>query len=100
MESSCPKCGSRDLLDDGSCRICEWKPVGAKWRTFPQVQGFRVCVGDGIRREQWVDAEGRSVVTRHERAGVFGIEAALGVCQEWFRLYGERCLLEPVFVES
>ena len=68
--------------------------------TFPQVQGFRLCVGDGIRREQWVDGEGRWLVTRHERAGVFGIEAALGICQEWFRLYGERCLMEPVFVDS
>lgn len=26
MEDMCPKCGSTDLLTDGSCRNCGWSP--------------------------------------------------------------------------
>lgn len=57
MPNTCPKCGSRDILPDLSCRICLWKP-----RSFPSGIEAQVCADITARQKLGVEKYGVTVV--------------------------------------
>ena len=62
MNTECPKCGSRNLLTDGSCSVCLWKPA---FRQPPPDAGTRY-IQLQAELHQATQAQAHAVLLHHD----------------------------------
>jgi hypothetical protein len=86
MTTTCPKCGSRNILTGGDCGTCGWRPLG-RASCSPSGIEADVCADIAARQRVGINKYGRTVVDQPWQL------------KAWMQHAYEECLDQAIYLK-